>query len=168
MKQLYEKLQCARYEFQVQQVVQWVGASQKRFDALVAIMLSNDEALAHRAAWALSHIGETQSQLAVAHFTTLMSCLQQPNMHNGIVRSMMRLFQFADIPEALHGEMMDICFRNIENLKEKPAIKAIALTILHNLSKQYPDILPEIKEIIQSSMELESPAFRARAKVFLK
>jgi hypothetical protein len=63
---------------------------------------------------------------------------------------------------------MDSCFRYIEDINEKPAVKAFALTVLYKLSKQYPDILPEIKEIVASRMDLETPAFRVRARVFLK
>lgn len=68
----------------------------------------------------------------------------------------------------MHGEVMDSCFRYIEDIKEKPAVKAFALTVLHHLSKEYPEILPEIRAIVASRMEMETPAFRVRARVFLK
>jgi len=63
---------------------------------------------------------------------------------------------------------MDRCFRFIADLQEKPAIKAFALTVLHNLSQHYPEIVPEIKAIIADRLDYETPAFKARAKIFFR
>lgn len=156
------------HKTQVEKVQQWVGDNASRFTQLIEIVTGKDEHMARRAAWPMSYVAGAHPQLAIPHLPTLVHLLRQPNIHNGITRNIVRLLQFVPIPEPLHGEVMDRCFRYIEDLQEKPAIKAFALTILHNLSKMYPDILPEIKEIIRSRMELESPAFRARAKMFLK
>jgi len=40
---------------------------------------------------------------------------------------------------------MDICFRCVASPKEAVAVKAFSLTVLGNLAKLYPEILPEIK-----------------------
>ena len=50
---------------------------------------------------------------------------------------------------------MNTCFGYIESMTEKPAIKAFALTVLFNLSEQYPDIRPELKAIIEERWEYE-------------
>jgi hypothetical protein len=41
------------------------------------------------------------------------------------------------------------------------------LTILSNLSKEHPDILAELKLIIEEQWEHSTPAFRSRAKKIL-
>ncbi|HSC54788.1 MAG TPA: hypothetical protein VLC98_14245 [Phnomibacter sp.] len=167
-QQLLDMLQRGAYEFQVQDVVKWVGKSQQKMNCLIDIMMHEKESLALRAAWALSHVGETAPRLALPHLPALVDLIRRPNLHNGFVRSTLRLLQFAEIPEDLHGPVMNSCFRFIEEPKEKPAIKANAMTILHNLSKQYPEILPEIKAIIAERMDTETAAFRGRAKIFFK
>ena len=40
---------------------------------------------------------------------------------------------------------MTACFNYIPNPDEAIAVKAFSLTVLENLSKQYPEILPELK-----------------------
>ena len=59
-------------------------------------------------------------------------------------------------------------FGEIKRKDEKAAAKAFSLTILHNLSKQYPEIKQELKTIIDDRWEYESAAFRARARKILK
>ena len=63
---------------------------------------------------------------------------------------------------------MDICFEYISSPTEAIAVKAFALTVLENLSQQYPEIRSELKTIIEDRWDYESAAFRSRAKKILK
>ena len=63
---------------------------------------------------------------------------------------------------------MDICFRYVESPNEAVAIKAFSLTVLYNLSKLYPEIIPEVKTLIEIQWPKQTAAFRVRAKVFMK
>jgi hypothetical protein len=47
------------------------------------------------------------------------------------------------------------------------AVKAFSLGIRDNLSKQYPEILQELKTIIEDRWDAETAAFRSRAKKIL-
>jgi hypothetical protein len=51
---------------------------------------------------------------------------------------------------------------------EPPGVKANALTVLDNLRERYPDISDELKTVIESGFETESPAFKSRASKILK
>jgi hypothetical protein len=168
MKQLEELLLSPRLMHHAQMISGWVGNSSKRFDALASLVCGDDPVLAQKAAWPMTYIAETHPDWIQKHLPALLAATKKAGVHTAIVRSVFRSLQFVSIPQALHGEVMDSCFRYIEDIKEKPAVKAFALTVLYNLSKQYPDILPEIKEIVASRMDMETPAFRVRARVFLK
>jgi hypothetical protein len=63
---------------------------------------------------------------------------------------------------------MDTCFRYIASPDETVAVKAFSLTILHNLSHQYPEIKNELKLVIEERWNYETAAFRSRAKKILK
>ncbi len=63
---------------------------------------------------------------------------------------------------------MDICFNYIASPAEAIATKAFAITVLGNLAKIYPEILPELKLIIEDQMPHATPAIKARAKKILK
>jgi hypothetical protein len=78
-----------------------------------------------------------------------------------------RLLQFTEIPKRYQGRVMNTCFGFIEDPGEAIAVKAFSLTVLENLSRAYPGILPEIKTIIEARWEQETPAFRSRARKIL-
>ena len=59
---------------------------------------------------------------------------------------------------------MEICFRYVESPTETVAVKAFALTVLGNLSKQYPEILPEIKLMIEEQLPHQTWRLKAGQK----
>ena len=63
---------------------------------------------------------------------------------------------------------MDICFRCVASPKEAVAVKAFSLTVLGNLAKLYPEILSEIKLLIEAQLPNKTAAFKSRAAYFLK
>lgn len=145
-------------------IVKWTGRNQKRFDELFTLFLNDEYRVVQRAAWPLSYVVAKHPQLIKKHFPKLIKNLHKPGIHDSVKRNTVRLLQNIAIPEKLHGEVMNICFHYISSPSEKPAIKAFSLSVLQQLAKQYPDILPEIKTIIEDRWENETPAFRARAR----
>ena len=157
----HSKAQCLR-------VVKWIGNDQSRFAELVKIFLSDEQLLIQRAAWPLSYSVQAHPALIKPHYGKLIRNLRQPGLLDAVKRNTIRIFQEIDAPERFHGELMNTCFGFIESMTEKPAIKAFALTVLFNLSEQYPDIRPELKAIIEERWEYESAAFKSRGRKILK
>lgn len=60
---------------------------------------------------------------------------------------------------------MEICFKNIES---PVSVKAFSLAILGKLAKKYPEIIPEIKILIEDQAPHQTAAFKSRAKNLLK
>ena len=149
-------------------IVNWIGNSQKRFDELFALFLDDDKVVAQWAGWPLSYAVQAHPSFINKHFGKLVKNLKRPKIHDAIKRNTVRLLQDINIPEKYQGELMNICFDYIADPAEKPAIKAFSLTVLQNLSRKYPDIKQELKTIIEDRWDLESAAFRARAKKILK
>ena len=102
------------------------------------------------------------------HLKKILSFVKKPGLHDAVKRNTVRLLQVIDIPERFQGEVMNLCFNYISSPDEKPAVKASALTVLQNLSTQYPEIKQELKTIIEDRWEFESVAFKSRARKILK
>jgi hypothetical protein len=149
-------------------IVRWVGSSQQKFDELFHLFLHSEYRINQRAAWPLSYCVIDHPQFIAKHFSKLVKNLHKPGIHDSVKRNTVRLLQHITIPKKFHGEIMDICFGYLSSPIEPVAIKAFSLTILHNLSKQYPEIKNEIKLIIEARWEHETAAFHSRAKKFLK
>ena len=157
----HSKKQCAAIE-------KWVGNDQKRFDELFDLFLHEEYRVVQRAGWPISNCIEQHPALIKKHFARLLKNLGKEGIHDAVKRNTIRLLQFVDIPEKFHGQVMNICFNYINSPSENAAVKAFALTVLDNLSKQYPEIKPELKTIIEDRWAYETAAFHSRARKILK
>jgi len=149
-------------------IVKWVGHSQKRFDELFYLFLESEYRINQRAAWPLSYCVIDHPELISRHFSRLVKNLHKPGIHDSIKRNTVRLLQHIDIPKRFHGALMDLCFNYISSPHEAVAVKAFSLSVLQNLSANYPEIKNEIKLIIEERWPHETAAFRSRAKKFLQ
>ena len=149
-------------------IVNWVGLSQQRFDTLFHLFLHDEYRVVQRAAWPVSYCVIAHPQLITKHWKQLIKNLQQPNIHAAVKRNSVRLLQDIAIPKKYQGQIMDICFKYVASPTEAVAVKAFSLTVLTNLAKQYPEIIPEIKLLIEDQLPHQTAAFKVRAKVFLK
>lgn len=149
-------------------IVNWVGASQKRFDELFHLFLNDEYRVVQRAAWSVCYCCIAHPKFIKNHWGSLLKNLQNPNLHNAVKRNTMRLLKEIAIPQKFKGQIMDCCFKYIENPTEAVAVKAYALTILTNLAKEYPEIIAEIKLLIDDQLPRQTAAFKVRAKVFLR
>lgn len=165
--ELREAILAEHSKIQTRAIVKWVGNSQERFDALFHLFLNDEYRVVQRAAWPLSYCVIKHPQLIKKHFKELITNLQIPRVPNAVKRNTLRLLQRIEIPKRFHGEIMNLCFDYIASLTEAAAIKAFALTILQNLAQYYPEIKDEVKIIIEDRWEVETPAFKSRAKKFL-
>ncbi len=149
-------------------IVNWVGASQQRFDELFKLFLNDEYRVVQRAAWPVSYCVIAHPQFIKKHWAALVKNLQQPNLHNAVKRNSIRLLQDIPIPEKYQGSIMDICFNYLQSPTEAVAVKAFSLTVLNNLAKQYPEIIPEVQLILEDQAQCLTAALKVRAREFLK
>lgn len=153
---------------QTDRIVQYVGHDQKRFDALMKVFLTGDDLILQRAGWPLSYCAQNNPAFVLPHLGKLLKLLQKPNVHNAVTRNIVRILQDVKIPARYQGTVMAVCFDFIASPEQPAAIKAFSLTILEHLAVSYPDIVPELKLIIEERWPYETAAFHSRAKKILK
>jgi len=156
----HSKKQCTK-------IVEWVGNNQEKFDELFHLFLNGEYRITQRAAWPLSYCVIKYPGLMNNSYEKLISNLKKPNLHDSIKRNTVRLLQAVDIPVKYEGAVMEICFKYLESPNEAVAIKAFSITVLGKLAKKYPEIIPEIKLMIEEQLPHQSAAFKNRAKLFM-
>ena len=143
-------------------------SSPKHFDELMGCFLSNEYRLAQRAAWSVSWATQKDPRLIIPYIKDLVDQLPRKEVHNAVIRNSVRVLQQIEIPESLHGELMNSCFAFIESPTTPVAIKAFSMTTLFNLSRIYPEIKHELKLIIEERWNHETAAFKSRGEKILK
>jgi hypothetical protein len=153
---------------QCNKITAWVGADRQRFDELFNLFLNYEFKVTQRAAWPVSYCVEVHPIFIKKRLGELIQNLQKPGLHNAIKRHTVRILMNIEIPEKYQGEVMTICFQFVESPTEAVAIKAFSLKVLGNLAKAYPDILPEIKLLIEEQLPNQTAAFKSSAKHLLQ
>lgn len=149
-------------------IAAYACSSPKAFSELMACFMDEEYRLAQRAAWSVSFAAEQNPALLQPYIKDLVHRIQQPDVHPAVIRNSVRILEKIEIPAQFHGPVMNTCFQFIATPTTPVAIKAFSLTVLFNLSHDYPEIKPELKLIIEERWQYESAAFKSRAKKILK
>ena len=153
---------------QCDKIVKYIGNNKERFAELMDLFFKGENIITQRAAWPMSYCVKNHPKLIEPYYKKLLNNLEKPRLHDSIPRNTIRLLQYVTIPEKYHGQVMTICFNYIQSNETPVAIKAFSITVLQNLAKQYPDILHELKTVIEERWEHETVAFKSRAKKIFK
>lgn len=163
-----EELEREHSRAQALKIATYACASKKNFRELMRCFMSDDYRLAQRAAWSVSWAARNNPPVIDPYIQELVSQMQRVDMHPAVVRNAVRIFEDITVPEAFQGEVMHVCFSFVENPVTAAAVKASALTVLFNLSRTYPEIIPELSLLINERWDTEGFAFRARGRQILK
>ena len=153
---------------QCDKIVKYIGNDKERFAELMKLFFKGEDLVTQRAAWPVSYCVKNHPKLIAPYYKKLLDNLSKPGLHDSVHRNTIRLLQYVTIPEKFHGQVMTICFNYIQSNETPVAVKAFSLTVLQNLAKHYPDILRELKTVIEERWEHETAAFRSRAKKILR
>ncbi|WP_160711022.1 hypothetical protein [Chitinophaga solisilvae] len=154
---------------QAQQIARWIGRDARKFAELIDLFLHDEYRVVQRSAWIISMVAEKYPALLAPHLTTMVTRMEDPALPSAVKRNVLRVLQFIQVPEELHGPVMNACFSYLEDPKEMIAIKAFSMTVLANLAKEYPEIKNEIRILLEDLLEHEpSPGIRSRAKKVMK
>ena len=143
-------------------------SSNKNFNVLFSCFTADEYRLAQHAAWSVSWCAKMQPKIIKPYITKLVDIIDKPGVHDAVKRNSLRILKEINIPEDIHGILMDKCFTMIEDPKAPIAPKAFALQVLYNLTKIYPEIKDELKLVIEERMPTETAAFKSRGKKILK
>jgi hypothetical protein len=152
---------------QIETVAKYACSNTIHFDELMQCFLSNNIRLAQMASWSVSYSARLNPCFIKPYIKNLVEQLQRKDVHDAVIRNSIRILQDIEIPEEQHGAVMNSCFELIEQPSTPAAIKAFSLTTLYNLTKVYPEIKQELKLLIETLWDNESPAFKSRGRKIL-
>jgi hypothetical protein len=150
-------------------IAQWIGNEPTRIKELINIFLHDEYRVVQRSAWLVSEVATLQPESMNLYVPVLIEKLKDKTAHIAVKRNVYRVLQFLELPEAVHGDLMNNCFDALMDPKEALAVRAFAMSILARMTKDYPEIAHELKLIIEDTLQHEpAPSFKSRAKKVLK
>lgn len=162
---LREELLKEHSKIQTEKIAHWVAGNATRLKELMHLFLTDEYRVVQRTAWVISVVAEQQPALVQEHLYSIVKRMGEPDIPVAVKRNGVRLLQYVEIPEALHGEVMNICFALLEDIKETVAVRCFSMKILGDLAMIYPEIAPELRILIEDGLEHEpTPGFRSRGQ----
>jgi hypothetical protein len=151
-----------------QKIIDWIDGSHEHFAELMEIFFERNSQRNQYAASIMIHCVDKWKYLLTPYLEKLILNLQNENLKDATKRNTVRVLQEVKIPENLHGILADICFNYLQNPSEAIAIKVFSMTIIHNLTKDYPELKEELRFILEEQIPFQSAGFRSRAGKILK
>ena len=165
-EQLKELLESGHSKAITNKVIELVGEDPLAFDALMELFFSDDWCMNQRASWPIPYIVKKHPHLIDPYLARMVEHLEHP-VHNAVVRNSIRLFQDIQLPDGLEGKVYQICFNLLRNIKEPVANKVFAMTVMYNIGLKYPELLTELKIILENQIDYEKAGFKSRGRKIL-
>lgn len=163
-----KKLALAHSKLFTDQIAEEIHAHPERIDKLIQIFENGTLQMKQRSAWVVSVIAEKDPNLLTKYLKIFTDLLEKPNKHDAINRGICRSLQFMDIPEKYEGRLLDLLFKLMNSNQEPIAVKVFAMQVIYNISKKYPDIIPELKASIEAQLPNGSPGIKSKGRKILK
>lgn len=134
---------------------------------LIECCMDPSDSVDMRATWILNYLAGKDQSLVQPYLQDLVSYMAG-DVHTGVKRHVMRLFEDIDIPEELEGILYDHCIEFILNPKLPVAVPAFAMTVGTKICIKYPELIEEFLEVCRTLSVSESPAIKVRLKRVIK
>ncbi|MBN2668217.1 MAG: hypothetical protein JXR60_03225 [Bacteroidales bacterium] len=154
-----------------QLVIDWIYRHPNEFDALYEISMGDDLRLSWRAAWVISDLVKQNRDfraLIQPHTKAIIRRLKSFKTP-GQKREYLKVLQLVEIDQEDWGILIDICFNWLSNRKTDEAIKMHCMQIIFEYGRRFePDLLSELKLILEENIEFAKAGFKNRGGKLLK
>ncbi len=149
-------------------IVDWIGSDRRRFRHLMDLFLHGEFRVTQQSAWIIGLCFDRQPQLITPWLQAMIKRMQDPDLHDAVKRNVVRILQFVDVPKALLGTVVFLCFDHINSNDTPIAVKANAMTVLVNAAERVPALRHELEVSLELLLSSPIPAVGARARLVLK
>ncbi|MEO1258868.1 MAG: hypothetical protein AAFZ15_08715 [Bacteroidota bacterium] len=146
-------------------IVNYVGSDPSRFSALINCMVNGEKKVSHYASWLVYPCMEKNPHLIWPHYKLLLNNLKKKDLHDTIKRSTMKaMANGGNIPEKLQGYVLQYCFDFLLDVKTAVSIQVYAMQTAFNISVGEPDLLRELKMVIEEGLPHGTAGYKSRGK----
>ena len=150
------------------QLANYLAANQEEVPLLIHGLIIKDVEANKKAAWCLGKLGEICPQGLQKHQTELLKILSEKGKHNSVYRNIFRVFCFQEPLEKNEGTYLNLAISYFEDITHANAVRAFALKGMTPVLKKHPELIHEIKSIIEWSWDSGSPGVKSISKNTLK
>lgn len=153
---------------QMLRIADFIGTDTDKLNALMNLFFHDEYRVVQRAAWPVNAVAERSPELFAPYISAMILYLKTPGLHDAVIRNTMRILQFQPLPEALHGELINLGFEYLENPKVPVAIKVFTMRALLPLIRMYPELKEEFRHLVAHPIQWQTSGYQSCARKLLK
>lgn len=147
------------------EIITYIGNDPARFAKLIYLVLHGDRNVSQYASWLISPCIDLHPSLIRPHLQELIEHLSQPNLSDWVIRSTIKALMKTDnLSEEHQGLALQHCFDYLLNPKMAVSIHVYAMQTVFNISLNEPDLLNELKMVIEERLPYGTAAYKSRGK----
>ncbi len=151
-----------------QTIVNYIGSDKVKFSHLMDVYLAGPYRITQRAAWPMSICAEVHPELIHPYLKKILNFCERPDVHDAVKRNTVRILQFISIPRKHQAQVINLCFKFLQDKKEPIAVRVFAMSVLGDLTLEQPDLKNELVVLIEDELPYASAGFTSRARKVLK
>lgn len=148
-------------------IVNFVVKHPDSLNELMNLFLFGELRISQRASWPVGDLGVKDPHLFEPYIESIVKNMHNP-VHDAVLRNSLRILGSIEIPEELQGEVYELCFNFLLDLKFPIAIRVFSMTVLSNIAKNFPELKEELISVIEEHYPHGSAGFKSRARKCLK
>lgn len=147
------------------EITSYIGDEPDRFAELIDLVLHGERTVSQYASWLVSPCIDLHPFLIRPHLQELIENLSRPNLSDWVIRSTIKaLMKTDDLSEEHQGLALQHCFDYLLNPKMAVSIHVYAMQTAFNISQNEPDLLNELKMVIEERLPYGTAAYKSRGK----
>ncbi|MDQ3048738.1 MAG: hypothetical protein M3R27_14405 [Bacteroidota bacterium] len=148
-------------------ITKTIGGDAVELKKILGIIYHSKAPLPQRAAWLLVTVNNKHPELLKPYIGKFIETVLSFQV-DAVKRNMLAVLAAHEIPEKLQGKLINVCFELILSPLEPVAVKTFSLQCIANVAKHHPELIHELKAVIQDQLPKTTAAFHARSKNILK
>lgn len=119
------------------------------------------------ASWILSHFCKTDTSIIQSYYNTIVDTLFKIK-NQSVRRNLINVIDHLELTNYRESELIDLLISFINDFENKVAVQVYSIQVLTKFVKKYPELKPEIVEVIELNSENKSPAYSASMRKFYR
>ncbi len=130
-------------------------------------LLFAERKTAQRFAWLLSDIGEANAEKLFSVLSYAFEKKHETDIPD-FEQQFVKYWRIAGIPGQDKGMAIDLMFTLLTDPKVGPHIKSVSAEVLYSLTKEYPDLVNELRLCLEHELDKNTYTFRKKAEGILR
>lgn len=144
-------------------IAHYIGNNPNLFKEVLDLIFSGKPPLPLRAAWVVTAVTDKHPELLKPYLKKIISNLKKFE-HPGTRRNLLRYISYNEIPKNMEGILYDTCYQYVLSKDEPPAVKVYSMQIMYNIALKEPELLREVKLIVEGYLDHDSAAIKSRSR----